>query len=243
MRLEGGVPYLTAVEMAEVDKVAIQGFGIDVLSLMENAGTAAACVARMMLEGSAAGKKICCLVGKGNNGGDGLVAARHLFNWGAEVSVVLAGGSESLRDVPAKQFAIVEKMGVPVRRKGGESGSDLLIDALLGYGSSGDPRGAVADLVRGANESGVPILAMDLPSGLDATTGVPGTPCVEAKSTVTLGFPKTGFLKAGSERYLGSIYLADISLPRKLYLDYSAKGVDFGEKRLITLNPRRRELV
>ena len=239
MRSMGGVPYVTAAEMAEADKSAIQEFGMDVLSLMENAGFATAGVARIILGGSAKGKKVCCLVGKGNNGGDGLVAARHLYNWGAEVSVVMAGTSTELRDVPARQFAVVERMGIPVLGRLEGTRPDLLVDALLGYGSSGDPRGAVAGLIREANESGVPILAVDLPSGFDATTGEPGAPCIEARATVTFGLPKTGFLRAGSERYVGDIYLADISLPKKLYLRFSSGGVFFGGEGPIRLRPQR----
>ena len=229
MKTEGGLTYLTAEEMAEADRVAIEGFGVDVLSLMENAGVGVAVLAKRMLGGDVAGKNVICLVGKGNNGGDGLVAARHLHNWGAAVDVVLAGEKTDMRDVPARQLAIAEKMGIPVAQsREGFSKAELLVDALLGYGSKGNPRGLVADLVRRANESRLRILAVDIPSGLDATTGEPGDPCVVASATVTLGLPKTGFLNPKSRDFVGELYLADISMPRELYARYPTGPVDFG---------------
>jgi len=176
MKKEGGLVYLTAEEMAEADRTAIEDYGVDVLALMENAGVATAHLARKMLRGDVQGKNVCCLVGRGNNGGDGLVAARHLNNWGAVVRVVLAGERSDLRDVPARQIAIVDKMGIPVAGpKEGLGGAQLIVDALLGYGSRGSPREPAAGLIRQGNGSNIPILAVDIPSGMDATTGELGT--------------------------------------------------------------------
>ena len=234
MKSEGKLVYLTAEEMAEVDRAAIQEFGIDVLILMENAGVAVATLARRMLGGTVLGKRVSCLVGKGNNGGDGLVAARHLRGWGAEVAVVLGEGRAGLRDVPARQMEILEKMGV---RAAGPEGkleeSDLLVDALLGYNSRGDPPELVAGLIRKANDSGVAVLAVDLPSGLDATTGDPGEPCVVATATVSFGFPKTGFLNQRARPFVGELYLADISLPAGAYRKYARPSGIFGEDSLV----------
>jgi NAD(P)H-hydrate epimerase len=229
LRTVGGLTYLTAEEMAEADRVAIEDFGLDVLSLMENAGVGVAILARRSLGGNVSGKCVACLIGKGNNGGDGLVAARHLHNWGASVSVLLGGEAAEIRDVPARQLAIVEKMGIQVKRTGRGFGSaELVVDALLGYGSKGSPRGPIADLIRGANESGVRILAVDIPSGMDATTGEPGDPCVVASATLTLGLPKMGFLNPRSREFVGELYLADISMPREIYAKYPGGPVDFG---------------
>lgn len=222
MKKEGGLVYLTAEEMADVDRASIEDYGIGVFALMENAGKAAALVAKRMLGEKVAGRTICCLTGKGNNGGDGLVAARHLRNWGASVQVVLSGERSGLRDVPAKQAEAVEKMGVPFLGPEEDFGrAELLVDGLLGYGSSGNPRGRVADMIRQANASKIPILAVDIPSGMDATTGAVGDPCVIAAATVTFGFPKTGFLNPGSRALVGDLYLADISIPSRIYADRS----------------------
>jgi len=235
MRSVAGITYLTSDEMRQIDKGAISEFGIDVLSLMENAGSQTANLARMIL-GKVAAKKVVCLVGKGNNGGDGLVAARRLHGWGANVSVALGVPKSDFRDIPAKQLATVEKLGIPVADEGVKlSGSDLLIDALLGYNTIGAPRGQVADLVRLGNISRVPILALDIPSGLDPTTGVPNDPCIVAKTTVTLGFPKLGFLNPDSRPYVGNLYLADISLPRLIYAAHGKMESVFEKESMVRL--------
>jgi NAD(P)H-hydrate epimerase len=236
LKTEGGFVYLTAKEMAEADQSAIEDYGMDVLSLMENAGSAVATLARKMLAGEVRDAKVCCLVGKGNNGGDGLVAARRLRNWGAAVEVVLAGDRGELKEVPGKQLAMVERMGIPVQGpKEGLGKQDLVVDALLGYSSKGDPRGGVAELIRRAKGSQAPILAVDIPSGLDATTGEPGEPCISAQTTVTFGFPKTGFLNPSSRSLVGELYLADISLPNQIYRERSQKLGFFEKSTLIRI--------
>ena len=234
MKKEGGLAYLTAEEMAEADRSAIEEFGIDVLALMENAGLATAQLARKMLGDDVRGRRLCCLVGKGNNGGDGLVAARHLHNRGAEVTVFLACRREELRDVPARQMEIVDKMGVPIRGPADDFGkADILIDALLGYGSKGNPREPVAGMIRRANASRIAVLAVDIPSGLEATTGEPGDPCIRARATVTFAFPKTGFLSPKAREFLGELYLADISMPRRIYAGYSVGGGVFSRETVV----------
>ena len=236
MKLHGGVMYLGAEEMAEADRASIEEFGIDVLLLMENAGRGVALLARRMLGGSAKGKRICCVAGKGNNGGDSLVAARHLSNWGADVSVMLGGERGDIRDIPLRQLEVLERMGVAVREPGDEfCEAELLVDGLLGYGSKGAPREPVARLIRRINASGVPVVAVDIPSGLDATTGEPNEPCVVAAATATFGFPKAGFLNPASRRFVGATDLVDISMPRGVYLRYSREGTDFGRDELVRI--------
>ena len=233
LKIKGGLAYLTAEEMAEADRTAIEDYGIDVVALMENAGLSVATIARRMLGGTVEGRSICTLVGRGNNGGDGLVAARHLHNWGAVVQVVLAGDRAGLRDIPAKQAEVVDRMGIPFKGPEEDFGSvQLIIDALLGYGSRGNPREPIASVIRRANASRLPILAVDIPSGMDATTGETGEPCIEAKTTVTFGFPKTGFLNPTAQKYVGELYVADISMPRRIYGAYSQPVGVFGREAL-----------
>jgi len=223
MKSVDGLVYMTSDEMRSIDEEAIHEYSIDVLSLMENAGAAVASLARRMLGGRVAGKRVACLVGKGNNGGDGLVAARHIHNWGADVSVMLGGGDD-LGEIAGRQLRTVERMGLRVDE--GWSLPDaavLLIDALLGYNARGNPREPVAGLIRKANGSGTPILAVDIPSGLDPTAGTPNDPCIVAQATLTLGLPKTGFLNPVSRRYVGELYLADVSIPRRLYERHSCQ--------------------
>jgi NAD(P)H-hydrate epimerase len=233
--LHDGLAYLTSDEMREADQEAITEFGIGVLSLMENAGSAVASTARMLLGGSAVGKKVGVLSGKGNNGGDGLVAARHLHNWGAEIRVLLSD-SEALGPVPSGQLKAVKEANVSVQdTRGSIDGLDLLVDSLLGYNARGNPREPIRGMILRANASMIPILAVDLPSGLDATTGECNDPCVMAKATLTLGFPKTGFLNPDSRKCIGRLYLADVSLPLEVYKKRSQDLAPFEKESVIRI--------
>ena len=95
--------------------------------------------------------------------------------------------------------------------------ADLVVDGLIGYSLSGAPRDAAADLIRWANEQGAPVLSLDVPSGLDATTGTASSPCVRATATMTLALPKEGLRAADVGQYVGELYLADIGVPPALY--------------------------
>jgi len=221
MEERAGVVYVTAVEMRRMDDVTIHEFHVDVLVLMENAGRATATLAKQMLRETTFGKRVACLVGGGNNGGDGMVAARHLANWGAEVNVIVGATKDRMKDVPLGQLYVLEKMGIPILLGSYNLRDyDLLIDGLIGYGLEGNPRDKVAVMIKDANASGRPILALDLPSGMNATTGEAYDPCIRATATITLALPKTGFLKPGASPYIGSLYLADISIPQKVYQSF-----------------------
>lgn len=227
MQIRGDLAYLNSDEIKGADEDAISEYGIDVLSLMENAGFVVASLARTLLGGNVLGKKVGILVGKGNNGGDGLVAARRLHGWGADVKTILSD-RKSLGEVPARQLTSVERDGVPVLEPGWPLRSfDMLVDSLLGYNSKGNPREPVRAMILDANASSVPILAVDIPSGLDATKGDPNDPCIVATATLTLGFPKTGFLNPKSRRFVGSLYLGDVSFPRQVYWKYLQKPTPF----------------
>lgn len=208
--------------MAVADRTAVEEFGMETQVLMEHAGTRVAELVRRQL-GGAEGRSVLCLIGKGNNGGDGLVAARVLADWGARVSVVLGGAEAELRELPAAQLKKVRRLGIVVSdwTEAPFGDSEVLVDALLGYNSKGDPRGPVAGLIRRANGSGVPVIAVDVPSGLDSTTGIAGTPCTVARATVTFGWPKTGFLNPAARHFLGELYVADILFPQGVYARYS----------------------
>jgi NAD(P)H-hydrate epimerase len=213
----GDVPVLTTSQMMEVDRLMIEEYRIELIQMMENAGRNLAELARRELDGQVAGRSITCLCGAGNNGGGGLVVARHLHNWGAMVKVVLAFESSHFKEVPAHQYNILTQMGVDTITDPELAEQDLIIDALIGYGLRGDPRQPVAGWIEKANDSGSPILALDAPSGLDTTTGVSGNPCINAKATLTLALPKTGLMTSESKNCVGDLYLADISVPRELY--------------------------
>ena len=237
MQERAGVVYVTAEEMRKIDDTTIRDFQVDVLMFMENAGRATAELARRILQGTTLGKRVACLVGGGNNGGDGMVAARHLANWGASVEVILGTARDKMREVPLGQLRIIEKMGIPILSTDYSLGEyDLLVDGLIGYGLEGDPRDRIVTMIKDANSSGRPILALDVPSGMNATTGEAYKPCIKATATLTLALPKTGFLEWGTSSYVGDLYLADISIPRKVYESFGQKSVLFQRDILVRIN-------
>jgi NAD(P)H-hydrate epimerase len=222
------VVYVTAEEMRRIDDITIREFQVDVLVLMENAGRATATMARWMLQGTTTGKRVACLVGGGNNGGDGMVAARHLANWGSDVEVIVGTTKDKMKDVPLEQLHILEKMGIRIlSTEYALRDYELLIDGLIGYGLEGNPRDRVAKIIEDANSSGRPILALDLPSGMNATSGEAYDPCIKATTTLTLALPKTGFLAPSASLYVGDLYLADISIPRKVYQRFGQQNILF----------------
>jgi len=236
LRVEKGLVYVTAEEMREIDRSAVEEFGIGTQLLMENAGRAAAELARRLLGDDVSGKEVVCLAGKGNNGGDALVAARYLHNWGARVDVLLATKRDDARELPAMQLAILERMKVPVVAQSNLPGKpEMVVDGLLGYNAVGNPRGEIAKLIRWTNDVKAQTIAMDVPSGLNATTGEPGDPTVLARATLTLGFPKTGFLNRSSRPYVGELYLADLSLPPVIYERFSQTGSIFARDTIVRI--------
>jgi ADP-dependent NAD(P)H-hydrate dehydratase / NAD(P)H-hydrate epimerase len=208
--------------MAALEQRTQESAGITVASLMERAGARTADVARQLLEGR--GRRVAVLVGKGNNGGDGLVAARHLVG-DAQVRVVLAGPAAELGGGPAPHLAAVRARHIPVVEapalspsdlEAAVAGADLLIDALFGTGFHGPARGVPAALIEAANRSGVPILAVDVPSGIDAATGAADPPVIQAAATVTMGLPKLGLVQYPAAACAGRLFVADIGFPEAL---------------------------
>jgi NAD(P)H-hydrate epimerase len=210
-------PHVSTEQMIAVDRLVVEVYGLELIQMMENAGRNLADLSRRMLGGDVRSKKIAVLCGPGNNGGGGMVAARHLHNWGAQVRWVLAEAPQSLGEVPGRQRRILEAMEVEKASAGDLPGMDLVIDALLGYGLSGDPRSPIAEWIEQVNAAARPVLALDTPSGLDTTSGIPGSPCVRAAATLTLALPKMGLRTPQASAWVGDLYLADISVPPQLY--------------------------
>ena len=209
-------PALTTIQMIEVDRLMINEWGITLMQMMENAGRSFAELARRRLGGTVEGSRIAVLCGNGNNGGGGMTAARHLHNWGARVDVILVGNETRLKEIPARQWQVSCKLGI-TRSTVDLSNTDLIMDAMLGYGVKGNPRPPLADWIHLANESKLTILSLDTPSGLDTTTGAPGAACIHASATLTLALPKTGLLTLTAKPFVGDLYLADIGVPPELY--------------------------
>lgn len=217
MSNESKIPAITTSQMVEVDRLMMEEYGIGLVQMMENAGRSLAELTRRLLGGEVSGRKIAVLCGAGNNGGGGMVAARHLHNWGAEVAVKAVFDPEKLKNIPAHQWDILQKIGVwelTIERLGQ---FEIILDAIIGYGLSEDPHGLAAQWIEIANRAGLPILSLDAPSGLDTTTGEPGDPCISAAATMTLALPKIGLLEPAAKPVIGDLYLADISIPPELY--------------------------
>ena len=221
------IPSLSAAQMAEVDRLAVDEHGISLLQMMEQAGSHLAEVIRIELGGSLVGRDIVVATGPGNNGGGGLTAARHLANRGAEVRVVLASPAMRSTEASRHQLASLIAMGADccvatydlpdadvVRAM---STADVIVDAILGYSLKGPPRGDVERLISFVLQADRPVISLDLPSGLDPDTGsVPGV-AITAAATMTLALPKVGLLKREGLTHVGRLYLADIGLPTRLY--------------------------
>ncbi len=205
------VTAVTADEMRDVDRVAVEDVGLQLLQMMENAGRILAWHVRDVRESD-----VVVIAGNGGNGGGGLTCARHLANRGVPVRVVLDRPSEELSGAAAHQYHILDEMGVSVT-SGVESLADVaerttIVDALIGYGLSGDIRPPADAYIARMNGLSGPTVSLDVPSGIDATTGETLGEAVAPARTVTLALPK-----AGLDAPTGELYLADISIPRIVY--------------------------
>lgn len=212
--------FLTRDQVRRIDRLAIEEYGIPGIVLMENAARGVADAATQMLAGLAA-PRVLILCGGGNNGGDGFAVARHLHLRGVPVAVVETADAaalpadaranrEILGHIPA--VAIVDGSAAPPFEA-----FTLLIDALLGTGATKPPRPPADGLIHRMNAAGRPILAIDLPSGLDCDTGRPlGDACVRAARTVTFVAGKAGFANPESRQYTGEVIVADIGAPPEI---------------------------
>ena len=222
-RKQGEIPFITTDQMREVDRLMIEEYGILLLQMMEHAGRQLSHLARSrFLGGDPRGKRVLVLSGTGGNGGGGLVCARWLHSWGAHVTVHLSGLASELTETPRHQLAALERLAVEVKAPVDGialADADLIVDALIGYSLRGAPTGSSAALIRVANLHGAPILALDVPSGLDSTTGAVHDPAIRATATMTLALPKTGFRAEGAVASTGELYLADIGVPPELYAE------------------------
>ena len=215
------VPSITTDQMRLVDQVMMDEYGISLIQMMENAGRNLAHLARTrFFGGDSRGRQVLVLAGSGGNGGGGLVCARRLHNWGATVQVWLSTPVARLTDVSRQQLAILERMGITVEVASDDVNlppSDLIVDALIGYSLRGAPTAGAEALIQAANSHGAPVLALDVPSGVDATTGDVHDPTIRATATLTLALPKHGLYSETAGGYVGELYLADISVPPELY--------------------------
>ncbi|MFH0790579.1 MAG: NAD(P)H-hydrate epimerase [Candidatus Omnitrophota bacterium] len=212
---------LTARQAKDIDFKARNIFGISTLVLMENAGRAVAEEAVKILRHQRAAAIFC---GKGNNGGDGFVAARHLLAYGIRPDIFLAGSISEVGNEAGINLEILLKLNQKIievkkdnltRIKNRISKRVLIIDALLGVGLKGDVRGVFRDLIEIINSSEAKILSVDIPSGLDATTGRILGCCVKADKTVSFTARKRGMVFGDGPRYCGRVIVKDLGIPLK----------------------------
>lgn len=237
------IPTITVDQMREVDRIMVDDLHIELIQMMENAGRCLAHHVRSELGGDVWRRRIAVLAGSGGNGGGGLVAARRLAIWGADVSVLLGQEIDAVQGVPGHQLAILQRIGVPTKSpkqvvEADINSAEQLIDALIGYSLRDAPTGYIATLIRMANASGRPIAALDIPSGLAGDTGVATEPTIQAATTLTLALPKVGLLRPEARSYVGRLYLADISVPQLVYhrLGISVGDI-FGESDVVAVAP------
>ncbi len=204
------VPAVTTEQMREVDRVSIEEVGPNLHQMMENAGRNLASLCVEMLGAGWATSPIVVLAGTGGNGGGGICAARHLANHGGQVTLVVSEVAR-LAGVPAEQLALYRASGGRLAETGDlrTLKPSLTVDAVLGYSLGGAPHGAVADLIGWMLLGDAPVVALDVPSGVDATTGDSPGVHVQAATTMSLALPKTGLAIDA----VGELWVADIGIP------------------------------
>ncbi|MDQ3346189.1 MAG: NAD(P)H-hydrate epimerase [Chloroflexota bacterium] len=222
------IPFVDRQTMLAADRIATDRIGISLLQMMENAGLQLAELTRLTL-GGVAGRSIVILAGTGNNAGGGMVAARRLAGWGADVCVIFARPLLRLRPGPCAQVEPMLAAGV----RAAVAGHDLphaeiagevmragaVIDALIGYSLHGPPDDAYGPLIGLAGLGSGPVISLDIPSGIDASTGERPGSAVHADATLALALPKAGMTLGEGRRFSGVGFLADIGLPVSIFTE------------------------
>lgn len=235
-------------QMQEIDKKATTEFNIPSIILMENAGLVSSKILNQKFP-NLNESKITIFAGGGNNGGDGLVIARHLFNQGVNVRVYLLKTASSYKGDALTNLKIAQSIGVNIKEILSEDElekekdeilkSDIIIDAILGTGISGKVEGFLAYVINFLNNLKKPIIAIDTPSGLDVDTGFPLGCCIQAKATFTFGLPKIGLLLYPGVELAGELSIVDISLPKQLIEDENIKINLLLPEDILPLLPKR----
>ncbi len=234
------LPLHDAGEMRALDSAAIETLGIPGAVLMERAGLGAA---HEIAERFGEAERVAVVAGGGNNGGDGFVVARHLLSAGLDVQVLLVGASTRLGEDARRYLDVAERLGVPVTRRPQPAalrralrGADVVVDALFGTGFAGAPRPAAAAVIEAVNASGRPVVALDVPSGVDASDGTVAGAAVRAGVTVTFHGPKVGLVVSPGSRHAGKVVVADIGIPPQLQTPTRAA---LATRSLLDLVPRK----
>ena len=218
---------LTREQVRSIDKRAVDEYEMPSIILMENAGRSAADLIRADYDKLAV-KRVVVFAGPGNNGGDGFVIARHLHNAGWQVRVILAVAESQLKGDAQTNYRIIRHTAVPIETADAADEAlkwtELVVDALLGTGFSGEVRSPLDELIDRINDSGKSVIAVDTPSGLDCQTGRPARSAIRASMTVTFVAIKSGLVEQTAQGYVGNVVTADIGVPKELIDKVTAGG-------------------
>ncbi|MEO8511698.1 MAG: NAD(P)H-hydrate epimerase [Chloroflexota bacterium] len=240
------VPSVDQATMLAADRIATDRVGVSLLQMMENAGLQLADLTRMTLGGTVSGRLIVVLAGTGNNAGGGMVAARRLAGWGANVCIIFARPLARLRPGPCAQIDPMLAAGVRAAVAGHDRShaeiagevmrADAVIDALIGYSLEGAPDGVYEPLIELASLGRGAVISLDIPSGIDASSGERPGAAVNADATLALALPKTGMSLDEGRRFSGVGFLADIGLPGSIFTELGVPaGVWFEHGPLVRL--------
>lgn len=221
------IPAITTEQMIEVDRIAIEETGPNLYQMMENAGRNLALTIIGMTT-RIPEPSIIILAGTGGNGGGGIVAARHLLNRNYDVKLAVTDKSK-MRDVPKKQLEIFKNAGGILIDNLDDITVDIIVDAIIGYSLSNAPRGKSLQFIQWANSQNAKKISLDVPSGIDSTTGDNYGEYFLTDTTMTLALPKTGL----SEDKCGKLLLADIGISKNVY---DKIGIEY-------ISPFKREFV
>ncbi len=228
---------LTREQVRRVDRIAVDEYGMIGLVLMENAGRNAAdiilrdCAGRTDAPDASVVGRVVLFCGTGNNGGDGFVIARHLANADIDVVIALTGPVDRLTPDASANHRICVAMGIACAPADSMQirPSDLIVDAMLGTGFTGDVRPPLAGIIKTINNTpNAGVVAIDLPSGLDCDAGMPSNACVVAGQTITFVAVKSGFQATGAVAHTGRVHVADIGAPAAIVQRVLAESVADG---------------
>ena len=236
------VPAVTREEVIMIDELMINRYEIKLIQMMENSGANLTdCIIKVFNPGS--DSRILVFVGTGNNAGGALAAARHLRNRGLQPEIMVVRGKHHLKDATRHQLKIARELNIPVHEYDPEFNLEsygLIVDGLIGYNLKGELEKPFAEIIQLINRSAIPVISLDLPSGIDANEGKIYPTCIHAHVTMALALPKAGMLKKGAKQCCGKIFLADINVPYDLLSDIASIPDDmhylFRESRILELS-------